>query len=97
MRKKKVPIEADQPTVSEAKALAEKALEKRKRADQLAAESAKIGSTSSYNRFRVLYNDRLPLAEHRFRWKAGAAPIQKVEKERFALLLLRAPTFYIDK
>ena len=41
-RKKKVPIEADQPTVLEAKALLEKALEKRKRADQLAAESAKI-------------------------------------------------------
>ena len=28
-----------------------------------------------------------PLAERRFRWKAGAAPIKNVEKERFALLL----------
>ena len=47
MRTKKVPIEADQPTASQAKALAEKALETRKRADQLAAESAKNRRTRS--------------------------------------------------
>jgi len=42
VRVKKVPIEADQPTASEKKAMAEKALEKRKRDAQLAAESTEI-------------------------------------------------------